>query len=76
MVLALFELPIYRNHQLLSSGLKMLRTVFEQRKDLIDELKKILVCGKGNLYEVYVTLKGMRTKFNILADHKIMSYTR
>ena len=35
MVLALFEEPVYKNDKLLSSSLKMLRSIFEQRKDLI-----------------------------------------
>jgi hypothetical protein len=49
MVLALFELPVYKDQKLLSSALRMLRSIFEQRKDLIDQFKEILVCGKGNL---------------------------
>lgn len=49
MVLSLLELPVYKNDKLLSSALKMLRSIFEQRKDLIDQFKGILVCGKGNL---------------------------
>ena len=57
MVLALFEEPVYKNDKLLSSSLKMLRSIFEQRKDLIEQFKGILVCGKGNLLEVYMTLK-------------------
>ena len=60
MVLALFELPVYKSDKLLSSSLRMLMMVFEQRKDLIEQFKGILVCGKGNLMEVYMTLKYMR----------------
>ena len=53
MILSLFELPVYKNDQLLNSSLKMLRMMFEQRKDLIDEFKGLLICGKGNLAKVY-----------------------
>ncbi len=57
MVLAMFELPVFENHKLLNASLKMLREMFEQRKDMIDKFKRILICGKGNLSEVYTTLK-------------------
>ena len=63
MVLSLFELPVYKNDKLLSNSLRMLRSIFEQRKDLIEQFKGILVCGKGSLEEVYQTLKYMREKF-------------
>ena len=63
MILSLFELPVYKNDQLLNSSLKMLRMMFEQRKDLIDEFKGLLICGKGNLEKVYQTLKYMKDKF-------------
>ncbi|CAM6004639.1 unnamed protein product [Sphagnum balticum] len=72
MVLALFELPVYNNDKLLSSSLRMLRWIFEQRKDLIDQFKGILVCGKGNLLEVYMTLKYMREKFDMLTNQNIL----
>ena len=72
MVLALLELPAYNNENLLSSSLRMLRLFFEQRKDLIDQFKGILVCGKGNLLEVYMTLKYMREKFEILTNQNIL----
>jgi hypothetical protein len=76
MVLALFELPVYQNDKLLSSALKMLRSIFEQRKDLIDQFKGILVCGKGNLLEVYMTLKYMREKFDMLTNQNILKVTK
>lgn len=50
----------------------MLRSIFEQRKDLIDQFQGILVCGKGNLEEVYKTLKYMREKFEALANPNIL----
>ena len=53
----MFELPVFENHKLLNASLKMLREMFEQRKDMIDKFKRILICGKGNLSEVYTTLK-------------------
>lgn len=31
-ILALLELPIYHNYRLLNSSLRMLRSIFEQRK--------------------------------------------
>ena len=49
--------------------------MFEQRKDLIENFKRILICGKGNLQEVYLTLKFMRGKFENLNDQNIMNYT-
>lgn len=60
MILSLLELPVYKNDQLLNSSLRMLRLMFEQRKDLIEQFKGLLICGKGNLWEVYQTLKYMR----------------
>jgi len=72
MVLALLELPVYKDNKLLSSSLRMLRYFFEQRKDLIEQFKGILVCGKGNLLEVYMTLKYMRDKFEILTNQNIL----
>ena len=74
-VVGLIELPIYQNKKLLNSSLKILRTMFEQRKDLIENFKRILICGKGNLQEVYLTLKFMRGKFENLNDQNIMNYT-
>lgn len=62
-VLSLMELPIYHDYKLLNSALVMLRSIFEQRKELIDNFKAILICGKGNLLQVYLTLKFMRGKF-------------
>lgn len=76
MVLSLLELPVYKNDKLLSSALKMLRSIFEQRKDLIDQFKGILVCGKGNLLEVYMTLKYMREKFDMLTNQNILKITK
>lgn len=52
----------------------MLRIMFEQRKDLLANFKKMLICGKGNLYEVYLTLKFMREKFNMLSNSNIKHY--
>lgn len=51
-VLALFELPAYHNDKLLNNSLKMLRVMFEQRCELINNFKAMLICGKGNLYQV------------------------
>ena len=53
----------------------MLRTMFEQRKHLLDNFNKILICGKGNMYEVNVTLKFIRSKFKMLTNSNIMKYT-
>lgn len=50
----------------------MLRMMFEQRKDLIEQFKGILVCGKGNLMEVYMTLKYMREKFDMLTNQNVL----
>jgi hypothetical protein len=72
MVLSLFELPVYKSDKLLSSSLRMLRMIFEQRKDLIEQFKGILVCGKGNLLEVYMTLKYMREKFDMLTNQNVL----
>lgn len=48
-VLGLFELSAFDNYKLLNSSLSMLKAMFEQRKDLIANFKKVLICGKGNL---------------------------
>lgn len=48
--------------------------MFEQRKDLLDNFNKILICGKGNMQEVYLTLKFMRSKFKMLTNSSIMKY--
>lgn len=74
LVLALFELPVYQNYKLLNSSLNMLRTMFEQRKDLLDSFNRILICGKGNMQEVYITLKFMRAKFKMLTNSNILRY--
>jgi len=74
MVLSMFELPVFQNHRLLNSSLKMLRQMFEQRKDMVEKFKTILICGKGNLLEVYLTLKYMRQKFNMLTNLNIIKY--
>lgn len=74
MVLAMFELPVFENHKLLNAALKMLREMFEQRKDMIEKFNRILICGKGNLFEVYMTLKYMRQKFNMLTNLNIDKY--
>ena len=58
----------------MNSSLRMLRTMFEQRKDLLDYFKAILICGKGNLNEVYLTLKFMREKFNMLNNFNIKNF--
>lgn len=52
----------------------MLRTMFEQRKDLLDSFNRILICGKGNMQEVYITLKFMRAKFKMLTNSNILRY--
>ena len=44
-VLSLLELPVYRNIRLLNSSLVMLRSIFEQRKELVDNFKSIIICG-------------------------------
>lgn len=43
------EISVYHNEKLLSSGLNMLRSIFEQRKDLINNFQTLLICSKGNL---------------------------
>lgn len=48
--------------------------MFEQRHDLLDNFNKILLCGKGNLQEVYLTLKFMRAKFSMLTNSNIIKY--
>lgn len=73
-VLGLFELSVYEDYKILDSSLNMLRIMFEQRKDLVSNFKKNLICGKGNLQEVYLTLKFMREKFNMLANSSIKKY--
>lgn len=73
MILGLVELPAFKNEHLLNSSLRMLRMMFEQRKDLIDQFKGLLICGKGNLEEVYQTLKYMREKFETLATPNVLT---
>jgi len=34
----------------------------------------MLICGKGNLNQVYMTLKFMRNKFDILQNHSILKF--
>ena len=52
----------------------MLRAMFEQRSDIIESYKNILICGKGNLNEVYFNLKFMRNKFAMLNNNIILQY--
>ena len=70
-VLSLFELSGYQNKNLLNSSLNMLRAMFEQRSDIIDAYKNLLICGRGDLAEVYKNLKFMRNKFAMLRDETI-----
>jgi hypothetical protein len=49
----------------------MLRAMFEQRSDIINAYKNLLICGKGNLSVVYFNLKFMRNKFAMLKDETI-----
>ena len=70
-VLSLFELSGFQNKTLLNSSLNMLRAMFEQRSDIIDAYKSLLICGRGNLSEVYMNLKFMRNKFAMLKDDTI-----
>jgi hypothetical protein len=72
MILALLELPVFKSDRLLNSSLRMLRLMFEQRKDLIEQFKGLLICGKGNLWEVYQTLKYMREKFDMLTNRNVL----
>lgn len=73
-VLSLFELSGYMNKNLLNNSLSMLRAMFEQRSDIIESYKNLLICGKGNLSEVYLNLKFMRNKFAMLKNDIILSY--
>lgn len=74
LVMSLLELPVYYHDKLLSYSIRILRTIFEQRSDLIENFKRILICGKGNLEKVYFTLKYMRSKFETLNDQNILKY--
>ena len=52
----------------------MLRAMFEQRSDIIESFKNLLICGKGNLSEVYSNLKFIRNKFAMLKNDIIVKY--
>ncbi len=52
----------------------MLRAMFEQRSELIQNFKAMLICGKGNLHQVYHTLQFMRNKFEMLDNSDITKY--
>lgn len=71
-VLSLFELSSYGNCSLLKNTLSMINNMFEQRRALIENMKAILICGKGNLFQVYRTLKFTRAKFDILGNTEIL----
>ena len=47
--------------------------MFEQRKDLIDQFRGLLICGKGNLDDVYGTLKYMKDKFEMLNNKNVVN---
>ena len=68
----MFELASYGNCSLLKNTLIMIKNMFQQRKSLITNLKAIIICGKGNLFQVYKTLKFTRTKFDILSNPEIL----
>lgn len=74
MVLSLLELSGFKDEKVMNSSLRMMRMMFEQRKDLLDYFKAILICGKGNLHDVYLTLKFMREKFNMLNNFNIKNF--
>jgi hypothetical protein len=48
--------------------------MFEQRNDIIDSFKNLLIDGKGNLNEVYSNLKFMRNKFAMLKNDTILNF--
>ena len=73
-VLSLFELSGFQNKKLLNSSLNMLRSMFGQRRDLIENYKNLLIVGKGNLYQIYSNLKFMRNKFAMLKNDTIIKY--
>lgn len=52
----------------------MLRGMYEQRSDIIESYKNLLICGKGNLSKVYSNLKFMRNKFAMLKNDTIITY--
>ena len=45
--------------------------MFEQRSDIIGAYKNLHICGKGDLWQVYINLKFMRNKFTMLQNDTI-----
>ena len=52
----------------------MLRGIVEQRKDLLHNFTNVIICAKGDIQEVYLTLKDMRPKFMMLTNNNIVNY--
>ena len=71
MVLAIFEISEHGNIRLLNSSISLLQKIFTQRLDLIDSFKNVVLCGKGNFYEVNMKIKYIKYKLKMIEDLEI-----
>lgn len=73
-VLALLEVSEHQNFTMLNSSMLLLRKIFGQREDLINNFNNIVLCAKGNFYDITVKIRQMKQKFNMLRDAEVVNY--
>lgn len=72
--MALLEVSEHQNSSMLNSSMLLLRKIFGQREDLIQNFNNIVLCSKGNFYDITVKIRKMKQKFNMLREAEIINY--
>lgn len=67
-VMALLEVSEHQDFKMLNSSMLLLRKIFNQREDLINNFNNVVLCSKGNFYEITTKIREMKYKFNMLRD--------
>lgn len=50
----------------------LLRKIFSQRTDLIENFNNVVLCAKGNFYDITTKIREMKYKFTMLQDPEIL----
>lgn len=72
--MALLEVSEHQDFKMLNSSMLLLRKIFNQREDLINNFNNVVLCSKGNFYEITTKIREMKYKFNMLRDPEILNY--
>jgi hypothetical protein len=51
----------------------LLAKIFGQRKDLISNFKKVVLCGKGNFCDITHRIRNIKTKLIMLKDYDVIN---